>query len=372
MHWKSQPLSEGRPSRNSDCARLAGRPGGWTSARTRSVTRRRLPRETGRRLVAAVPGSGAAQTATAARGTAGASGKSTRPSGRALGERHRSRSSRATRRGRARVVRRADAVAGAMAADVDVAVISIATESMAAPFQFLVQFVEHQIAQQWGERATLRSALLGRTDQPIFHHPGAKECPDELEHALVGHPFGHASHQAVLIDSVEKFLEVDVNHHVVAVGDVRLRLGDGLMGRASRPESIAVLGKRRVPLPLEHLQQCLLDQAIDDTGYAEPSDTAARFRDVNPFNRLRHVGPREQLCPDGWPVLPQVGRGVVDGQPVDAGTTLVPTDAFPRFFEIASVAHLLHELVFDSRAVGGSLRRGWFGPWAVGGRGFTP
>ena len=175
-----------------------------------------------------------------------------------------------------------------------------------------------------------------------------------------------------MIDSVEKLLEVDVNHHVVAVGNERLRLGYGLMCRAAGTESIAVLGERRVPLPLEHLQQCLLDQAVDDTWYAEPSDAAIRFRDVDPFDRLRRVGPREQLCPDGWPVLPQVGRGVVDGQSVDAGTTLVPTDAFPRFFEIASVAHLLHELVFGRRAVGGSLRRGWFGPWAVGGQGFTP
>ena len=193
-----------------------------------------------------------------------------------------------------------------------------------------------------------------------------------LEHALVGHPFGHASHQAVLIDSVEKFLEVDVNHHVVAVGDVLLCLGHGLMSGASRTESVAVLGKRRVPLLLEYLQQRLLDQAIDDAWHAEPSDAAGRFRDVDPFDRLRCVGSREQLCPDGRPVLPQVGRGVVDGQSVDAGTTLVPTDAFPRLFEIASVAHLLHELVFDSRAVGGSLRREWFGPWAVGGRRFTP
>ena len=102
------------------------------------------------------------------------------------------------------------------------------------------------------------------------------------------------------------------------------------------------------------------------TGRLEPGGSVAGVANV------RRVGPREQLCPDGWPVLPQVGRGVVDGQSVDAGTTLVPTDAFPRFFEIASVAHLLHELVFGRRAVGGSLRRGWFGPWAVGGQGFTP
>ena len=128
-----------------------------------------------------------------------------------------------------------------------------------------------------------------------------------------------------------------------------------------------MLGKRRVPPPLEYLQQRLLYQAVDDAWHAEPSDAAGRFRDIDPFDRLRRVGSVEQLFPDGWPVLPQVGRGVVDGQSVDAGTTLVPTDAFPRCFQVASVAHLLHELVFGGRAVGGSLRREWFGPW-LGGR----
>jgi hypothetical protein len=38
----------------------------------------------------------------------------------------------------------------------------------------------------------------------------------------------------------------------------------------------------------------------------------------------------------------QVILGVVDGHPIHARTALVPSNAFPRFFEILSVAHLLH------------------------------
>jgi hypothetical protein len=48
------------------------------------------------------------------------------------------------------------------------------------------------------------------------------------------------------------------------------------------------------------------------------------------------------LRPNAWPVLTQVVLGVVDGHPIHARTALVPSNAFPRSYEIRSVAHLLH------------------------------
>ncbi len=89
----------------------------------------------------------------------------------------------------------------------------------------VVEVVEHDVAQQRRERASLRSPLFHRTDQTVFHHPGVEVCPDELEHAFVGLPRGDPRHQAVMIDSVEEFLQIDVNHEAVALGDVALRLG---------------------------------------------------------------------------------------------------------------------------------------------------
>src|ERR1700741_5651052 len=109
------------------------------------------------------------------------------------------------------------------------------------------------------------------------------------------------------------FLEIKVNHDAVARGNVSLRLGHRLMGGASRSEAVTVLGKRRVPLLLENLQQGLLDQSVDDARYAEFSDPAVRLGDFDPLDRLRLVGSREQLRPDVWPVLTQVGLGALDG-----------------------------------------------------------
>src|SRR5262249_6192086 len=82
-----------------------------------------------------------------------------------------------------------------------------------------------------------------------------------------------------------------VDHDVEALGDIPLRLGHGLMGGTSWAEAVAVLGERRVPTLLQNLQHGLLDQSVDDTGDAEFPDPAVRFGYLDPFDRLRLVGP---------------------------------------------------------------------------------
>jgi site-specific DNA recombinase len=201
---------------------------------------------------------------------------------------------------------------------------------------------ESYLLRSGSERAALRGPLVHRADQAVFHHPGLEKRPDELEHTFVGDPHGHTRHQAVVIDSVEKFFEIKINHYAVALGNVLLRLGHRLMGGASRSEAVTVLGKRRVPSFLENLQHGLLDQSVDDARHAELSDPAVRLGDFDPLDRLWLVGSLEQLRPDARPVLTQVVPSVVDGHPIHARTTLVPSNAFPRFYEILSVAHLLH------------------------------
>src|SRR5262249_602906 len=117
-------------------------------------------------------------------------------------------------------------------------------------------------------------------------------------------------------------------------------------GRSARSESVAVLGKRRVPAFLEDLQQRLLDQTIDNTRDAEHSDPAVRFGDFDPQDRLRLIGPLEQLFPQSWPGLPTVAQARVDGHAIAARTPLVLPNALPRSFEVIPVAHLLHKPFF--------------------------
>src|SRR4029453_5882415 len=118
--------------------------------------------------------------------------------------------------------------------------------------------------------------------------------PDGLEYALVGNPFRDARHQNVVIDSVEKFFEIEVDHDVVAVGDIPLRLGHRLMGGSPRREAVPMLGERGFPRFLPNLQYCFVDQSVDDTRGAEFPDPAVRFGYLNPLDRLWLIGPRQQ------------------------------------------------------------------------------
>jgi hypothetical protein len=120
----------------------------------------------------------------------------------------------------------------------------------------------------------LRRAFIHRTDQAVLHYPGVEIRPDEFEHALVGHPCRDPRHQTIVIDSVEKTFEVEVDNDAVAFGNIALRLGYRLVGGASRTEAVAVLGERWIPTLLQDLQQRLLDQSVDNTRYAEFPDPA--------------------------------------------------------------------------------------------------
>src|SRR5215471_17958971 len=134
-----------------------------------------------------------------------------------------------------------DPLAGAATAHVDVAVIRIAAEAVTPPFQFLVEIIEHEVAQKGRKRAAWRRPFIHRTDQTVLHYPGVEKRPDELEYALVGNPFRDARHQNVVIDSVEEFFEIEVDHDVVAFGDIPLCLSHRLMGGTSRTETVAML-----------------------------------------------------------------------------------------------------------------------------------
>ena len=98
---------------------------------------------------------------------------------------------------------------------------------MTTTFQFLVEFVEYQITQQRGKGTALRRTLIGRTDQPVFHDPGAEKRPDQFEHSFVEDTLGNAGHQPVMVDSIKELFQINVDHIVVALSNVTLRLGYG-------------------------------------------------------------------------------------------------------------------------------------------------
>src|SRR5450631_721637 len=88
----------------------------------------------------------------------------------------------------------------------------------------------HEVTQQRRKRTALRRPFHTRAHQPVLHHPGIQECPDEFQQPLVSYSFGDLPHQFVVIDSIEEFLQIEINAPAVTFGDVLLRLCHRLLG----------------------------------------------------------------------------------------------------------------------------------------------
>jgi site-specific DNA recombinase len=74
------------------------------------------------------------------------------------------------------------------------------------------------------EWTSLRSPFHGRTDQSVLHHSRVQERTNEFEKPLVLDAFGDPTHQFVVIDSIEKLLQVKIDAPAVTFGDILLRL----------------------------------------------------------------------------------------------------------------------------------------------------
>src|SRR6478752_1757222 len=53
-------------------------------------------------------------------------------------------------------------------------------------------------------------------DQPVLHHPSIQEFPDEFQQTLVRDPLGDVTHQFVVRNSIEEFLQIEINAPAVA------------------------------------------------------------------------------------------------------------------------------------------------------------
>jgi hypothetical protein len=143
------------------------------------------------------------------------------------------------------------------------------------------------------------------------------------------------------------------------------------MRRALRPKAKAVLGERRVPFCLQHLQNRLLDEAVEHRRNAERPCAARRLRYLHTPHRLRPVSALKQLSPDRGPVLFQVRGQGIDTHIVDTGGSLVALHLRQRLPQIVSLDNHFHRRPMGRLAFDFDVRRPGFGPFHAGASGFT-
>ena len=218
----------------------------------------------------------------------------------------------------------------------------------------------------------MRGALPAGLEQPVVEHTGRQVAPDKPKHPPVRDARCHPCHEFVVINPVEEFRQVYIDNEPIALGDIGLRLRHRLLGRAPRPEAVAVLAERRVPQRLEPLQHRLLDHTVDHGWNAEVACPAGRLRDLHPTHRLRLVAPLEQLMFDLRPARFQDARELSNGDPVDARGPLVAHHRTQRRFYVLRITDRLHQICCGCRAFGFGRRRDHFDLSRELARGFTP
>ena len=125
---------------------------------------------------------------------------------------------------------------------------------MPAPLQLPVEVVEHDVREQRRERRTLRGPLFARGHQPAIHDARFQVASDQLEHPLVVHPSGDPGHQSVVLNAIEKRVEIKIDAPRRIISDELACPLDSVMLRAPRPVAEAVGMEMRVEDRREHLR----------------------------------------------------------------------------------------------------------------------
>jgi len=104
-----------------------------------------------------------------------------------------------------------DPPTGLFSAYVDVTVICVAHEPVAAALKLAIQHLQHEIREQRRKRTALRGPFPAVLEKPVVQHTGRKIAPDEPEQPPVRDTRRHRGHQAIVVHPVEKFGQVNIH-----------------------------------------------------------------------------------------------------------------------------------------------------------------
>src|SRR5947209_12135408 len=152
------------------------------------------------------------------------------------------------------------------------------------------------------QRRPLRGPLLTRSHQPALHDTRFQIAPDQPQHPLVMHPPCDPGHQSVVLNSIEKRVEIKIDAPRRVISDELACPLDSLMLRAPRAKPEAMGMELWVEDGREHLRDGLADQPIHHSRHPQLPHPARRLGDHHPPDGLRPVGTRVKRRANLWPM----------------------------------------------------------------------
>ena len=120
-------------------------------------------------------------------------------------------------------------------------VVGIAHKGKPSAFEFFVQFIEHNITQEWAQQSSLGSSFLARLKQTFVHYTASEILVYKTDHSTVFYRTAENFYEFAMAHSVEEAFKVKVNYINVAFIDYLLRSSQCFMAASSQTEAVACL-----------------------------------------------------------------------------------------------------------------------------------
>ena len=105
--------------------------------------------------------------------------------------------------------------------------------------QFLIHLVEHDIGQEWRQRATLRRSFPDDDARAVRHHDHSfQHQAHNSDHPAIRHLRAHAVEKALVLDPIKELSEIEINDRLATGFEMLLGFGDGRRRTALRPEPV--------------------------------------------------------------------------------------------------------------------------------------
>ena len=192
--------------------------------------------------------------------------------------------------------------------------------------------------------------------QPVYHDARFQVASDQLQQPLVMDPSCDPGHQGVVLNAIEKRIEIKIDAPCRAIGDELACPLHSVMLRAPRAKPEAVGMEMRVEHRREHLRNGLADQPIHRSRHPQHPQTTRGLGDHHPPDGLRPVRARVKRRADLRPMVFQPRPQLLGAHPVDARGTGVLLDASERLSKILAGCELLPQARLGGVS-GGVIRR---------------
>ena len=199
---------------------------------------------------------------------------------------------------------------------------------MAASFEFFVELIEDDVAEQRRERAALGRPFFGGLNEVVELYSAFQKRPDQFQDPSILDALFQSAQEPVMVNAIEEFRQIKADHMGVSFLNVLPVPFDCLGLRSSRPVPVGRVRECVIVDGHQGLHRGLLHKAVHAGRNTELSNAAIRFRDFLSPDGQRPVCAAVQGLLAGLPRAFDVSPELTAGHAVNAGGAVVGFDPF--------------------------------------------